>query len=213
LSPKKVEFARHVFATFTYEPHISDKWGRVSKDYNRYLQEIRRLHNVRVAYLRVVEQHKNGAPHIHALLQFPSAQLRVQSYVQDRRARKKSPMWYFDKALYSKWKSLWRYGHSDYQRPRRGGVGPISYMMKYLLKNQTQKTVWRKVIATQTSTDQKSSVPLSAAQIEQRSCANLQKTPMDGLVTNTMPVRKFGVKLCSWSRNFDFTPFYDSSYK
>ena len=85
-------------------------------------------------YLRVLESHKDNYPHIHCIIQFPDARIRVEN------AR------YFDRMLYARWRVLWKHGHSDYQKPRRSGYGTISYVMKYLLKNQTQKTVWKKVL-------------------------------------------------------------------
>lgn len=187
-----IEFVRHIFCTLTFTRTDSSdrRWKIVSKTYNRYIQRIRRLHNLQVHYLRVVESHKDGYPHIHVLLQFPSASIRVDN------SR------YFDPVLYKRWKSLWPDGHSDYQRPRRSGMGTLGYIMKYLLKNSSSKTVWSKVYAVQND-----------AMKTQRSLANLKQTPMDGSVKSTIseknsnPTRQHGVKLCTWSRGFDFTPF------
>ena len=123
----------YVFATYTYERNntIPESWERVSKDFNRYIQNVRRLHTHKVQYLRAVEVHKDGYPHLHAVLRFRSP-LRVNN------SR------YFDSKLYSKWKSLWRGGLSDFQPPR-SKRHPILYIIKYASKeSHTVKTLWKK---------------------------------------------------------------------
>lgn len=180
-----ITFTRHVFATLTYQRdcEIEQVYRAVSLDYNRFLQRLRRLHRLQIEYLRVIEEHRDGYPHIHALLQYPSACIRVENTR------------YFDRMLYQRWKTLWRKGHSDYQKPRQNSIGTLSYIMKYLIKNQTQKTVWKKVFAH--SVDVKSSASTN-------SFRHIAKT-------TGAPVRLNGIKLCSWSRKFDFSPFVMSS--
>lgn len=186
-----IEFSQHVFATLTYSRNLEvlQTWQRVSKDYNRYLQKLRRLHNCKIEYLRVVEQHKDSYPHVHALLQYPSAQLRIENHK------------FFDSTLYKKWKSLWTHGHSDYQKPKRSGSGTISYLMKYLLKNQTAKTIWKKLLPVQISTPQ----AVKTAPIETLN-AKIEKILAH-------PTHLNGVKLASWSRNFDWSHFTTSASK
>ncbi len=168
------EFTRHVFATLTYTrtETIQDTWKTISSDFNRYLQRFRRLHNEEIQYLRVIEQHKDLYPHIHIIIQFPNATIRVR----DSR--------WFDKRIYQTWKTLWKRGHSDYQKPRRNKIGTISYIMKYLVKNTTAKTVWKKI--------------LPVAQMHKGGAP--PSTPPESTKMN-------GVKLCTWSRNFDWEPF------
>ena len=204
--PVKYEFTRHVFATLTYsrDGSIQSTWSATTTDYNRFIQRIRRLHNLRVEYLRVLEEHKDGYPHIHAILQYPSSCLRV-NIVKDKA--------YFDRTLYARWKDSWK-GNSDYQKPKRSGVGTLSYVLKYLIKNQTKKTIWKKIMDGSTS---KIPAPSQTVLNEQLSLAlPIRTTQCNGSVTNTitekestdvLPTRINGVKLATWSRGFDFKPF------
>ncbi len=148
------------------------QWDKIGRTFNRYIQEFRRLHHMEVQYLRVVERHKDGYPHVHAILQFPYAVI----HVRDSR--------YFDRTLYKTWKALWKAGHSDYQKPRRSKQGTISYLMKYLIKNTTRKTVWKKILPKVETT----------ATIHEK-------------VITTQDVKIGKIKLCTWSRKFDWEPF------
>lgn len=189
-------FTRHIFVTLTYArvDSIQDTWKIISKDFNRFHQRFKRLHNCEVQYLRVVEEHKDGYPHLHAVMQFPDARIRVTN------SR------YFDRLLFQKWKTLWLRGHSDFQQPKKSGIGTISYVMKYLIKNQTSKTVWNKIYVNVIVTDTQKNMESSSVQdvngniIPVLESENKTKTPR-------LPTHLEGVKLCSWSRNFDFTPF------
>lgn len=188
-----ITFTRHVFATLTYQRNceISEVWRTISLDYNRFHQRLRRLHRLQIEYLRVIEEHRDGYPHIHALLQYPSACIRITN------SR------YFDSPLYRRWKDEWRKGHSDYQKPRKDRTGTLAYVMKYCLKNQTKRTVWKKVLkSVQTSTQDVTSVPTTPPSAEQQN---------DSSPLVILPTHKHGVKICSWSRGFDFTPFTKSS--
>ncbi len=176
------EFTRHVFATLTYTrtKTVQDTWKTVSSDFNRYLQRFRRSHNEKIQYLRVVERHKDLYPHIHIIIQFPDASIRVRDF-----------RW-FDRRIYQTWKALWKRGHSDYQKPRRNKIGTISYMMKYLLKNTTRKTIWKKLLAsTSTQTG--------------------EKTYSTVTTVNDISCHIHNVKLCTWSRGFDWEPFKTSN--
>ncbi len=133
-------------------------------------------------YLRVIEFHKDGYPHIHAILQFPSANIRVTN-----------SKW-FSKTLYKHWKAQWKSGHSDYQQPNKSGVGIILYLLKYLLKNQTKKTLFKKLIQ---SHNEKQSDALASHGV-----------PMASSIKKRPPTHIQNVKLCTWSRLFDFKPFY-----
>lgn len=185
----KIEFTRHIFATLTYtrDDSLNERWERVSKDFNRYIQRIRRYHNCNIEYLRVLEKHKDGYPHIHCILQFPDARIRVEN------SR------YFDKTLYARWKGLWLHGHSDYQRPKRNGIGAISYVLKYLIKNQTSRTIWKKVLTESHPSGNTSSSVTDATD---------DTTPTNSRISciTKLPVSLYGQKLATWSRNFDFAP-------
>lgn len=180
-----ITFGQHVFATLTYsrERNVEDTWSIISSDYNRFHQKLRRFHRLQIEYLRVIERHRDGYPHIHSLLQYPSACLRV------------SNSRYFDRDLYQEWKVLWTRGHSDYQKPRYSGNATISYVMKYLIKNQTSKTVWKKILK---SNGVMKSTDVKSANSSQEDVENYQEK---------LPIKYHGVKLCTWSRGFDFTKF------
>ncbi len=170
------EFTRHIFGTLTYArtETIQTTWKTISNDFNRYIQRFRRTHNEKIQYLRVIERHKDLYPHIHIIIQFPNASIRIRD-----------SKW-IDRELYKNWKTLWKRGHSDYQKPRSSKTGTISYIMKYLLKNTTQKTVWKKIIPKTSVQMHKGGTPPS--------------TPPESTKMN-------GVKLCTWSRGFDWKPF------
>ncbi len=174
------EFTRHIFATLTYArtETIQETWRTISSDFNRYIQRFRRLHNQKIQYLRVIERHKDLYPHIHIIIQFPNASIRIND-----------SKW-IDRRIYQTWKTLWKRGHSDYQKPRRNRIGTISYIMKYLLKNTTKKTIWKKILPKRDVT--------SAKTTEQNT-------------TSANIVSEYGVKLCTWSRDFDWKPFMQKS--
>jgi len=155
------------------------RWKQTSRDFNRFLQKFRRLHNHKVQYLRVVEKHKDGYPHIHALLQFTNAELRITA---NR---------YFDRKLYKTWRTLWTHGHSDLQQPQKTRTGTISYILKYLIKNTTWKTIWKKVLTSQHTTGKTS----------------MRTTQTIYPLVKKEAVTLHGIKLCTWSRNFDWKPF------
>ena len=135
----------------------------------------------------MVEEHKDKYPHVHVILQYPNACLRLQH-----------SKW-FDRKLYALWKSLWRHGVSDYQAPRGKGTAVLSYVMKYCLKNATSSTVWKKVLPKEDYSDY-----VVSADDQDQSDPPRERTINTHSVT---PVKKYGVKYLTWSRNFDFNPF------
>lgn len=170
----------YVFATYTYSRDIPihNAWSATSKDFNRYVQNIRRLHNAPVQYLRSIEAHKDGYPHLHAVIRFPSP-ITVNNTK------------YFDRELYKKWKSLWPSGLSDYQVPlsRRH---PILYIVKYVTKGSTLKTLWKKYYALYAAKPLKKEKETSSANIVDLSVP----TPL------TITCKKYKIKQLSWSRLF-----------
>ncbi len=60
--------------------------------------------------------------------------------------------------------------------------------MKYLIKNTTAKTVWKKVLI---------------KELDSKKSTFSGKTPTSTLLSTKLN----GVKLCTWSRNFDWEPF------
>lgn len=206
-------FIRHLFATLTYDRVLSSEctWQRTSKDFNRFIQKLRRLHcDTQIAYLRTIESHKDGYPHIHVLLQHPSAVIRVSNSK------------YFDRTLYQKWKGLWSHGLSDFQAPRRK-EDSIKYILKYITKSSTTKTIWKKLYSghgdlhrsanlaknPQTTTTPDSYLveegQLHVHTVSKRSLLKVNSQD-HGQPENRIYFN--GIKLCSWSRNFDFSPFF-----
>ncbi len=175
----KISFTRHIFFTGTYSRtnKMEICWTNISKDYNRFQQSFRRLHNHKVQYLRVVERHKDGFPHVHSILQMQSANIRIEN---NR---------YFDRTLYKTWKTLWKHGHSDYQKPRKSGSGTLFYILKYLIKNTTKTTIFSKMY------------PKS----ERVQVVVTHSEPFPK--TSPSPVYYQNIKLATWSRNFNFKPF------
>lgn len=57
--------------------------------------------------------------------------------------------------------------------------------MKYLLKNTTRKTVWKKILGK----------------------PNITTKKIVTVSLKTDPVKINGIKLCTWSRDFDWEPF------
>ncbi len=191
-----ITFARHIFATFTYARLSSSEllWDSCSKDFNRTIQRLRRLHCCKVQYLRTLEAHKDGFPHIHTLLQFPSAQIRVSNQK------------YIDRLLYDRWKASWPHGLSDFQIPRRQRIGQIRYILKYISKNSTSKTIWKRISSvtpvTKSIPSESSPTP---APVESLKNVVTKDTYNSDMSPNPTHFRK--QKLCSWSRDFDWTPF------
>lgn len=139
------------------------------------------MQSSQIQYLRVLEEQKSKHCHVHVLLQLPYASLRINN------SR------YFDPTLYSRWKSLWSHGLSDYQVPRKQKSGAIAYVLKYVTKNATCKTIWKKLITPDTA--------ISVKENKNRSNSTETNT------SSAAPVKKYGVKLVTWSRNFSFEPF------
>lgn len=183
-----IHFIRHLFVTLTYDhtDSMEGSWRTVSKSYNRYILSLRRLHGCNVEYLRTIEAQQNGYAHVHAIIQFPDARIRVENHK------------FFDRTLYARWRGLWPKGFSDYQVPIGRGTSQLNYIMKYITKNATVRTVWKKLI------------PLDVNSVESQSqnqSMDNSETVMEHFDSYVPPVSKNGVKLCTWSRRFDFSPF------
>ncbi len=209
-------FARHVFGTLTYKRlygegssyvprdhedgllRLNGFSRNVSKDFNRFVQRFRRLNQKHIGYFRSIELHKDGYPHIHVLFQFDSACLSVY---HNR---------FFDSILYHRWKRCWQHGLSDFQPPRKHGVHQLTYIMKYISKNATSKTVWKKLypqsVSSVTNIQDVSSCPTPSSTITPSQVKTTSKStiPSVYLVLNSTN----RLKLLSWSRNFDFSPFF-----
>ena len=85
--------------------------------------------------------------------------------------------------------------------------------MKYIKKNATSNTVWKKILASSSSRESAGNVD----KLTKSESSSLSEKKMKLLVTPAPSVylalltgteNKFKIKLLTWSRNFDFTPFY-----
>lgn len=162
---------------------MEDSWRTASKDFNRYVQRLRRLHTGNsVQYLRTIEAHSDSYPHWHTILQF-------QSPISVSNVR------YFDNVLYRKWKQLWTLGLSDYQPPL-SGRNPVIYVIKYITKNShTHKTIWKKLLVNVTATkDGLGSLPV----------LDVQETITPAWLEY---LKKYRIKQCTWSRDFVFPAY------
>lgn len=193
-------FTRHVFATLTYSQKETSEqtWARCSKDYNRYIQRLRRSPQLgsQLGYLRVVEQHKSGYPHIHAILQARSASF-VVVLGSDRRGRSR---YYFDPKLYGFLRDSWGFGHSDFVRPYQSGLGALVYCLKYITKSGMSSTVLNVYKKTFHGITRTPSFTISPPDSSPSMNAKTAASP-------SLPTHYRGLKLCSWSRNFDFSVF------
>ncbi len=192
----QITFKRHVFATLTYRRESTNDatWDSCSKDFNRFTLKIRRLHKANVHYLRTLESHTDGYPHIHCLLQWPSACLRIENSK------------YFDNALHARWRSSWAHGISDFQVPRSTHQGQISYILKYITKNATTKTIWKKILSAQPAGELTSTSDTTNATVANGKNAVTKPTSFS---TTPAPLIHYrSQKLCSWSRGFDWAPFF-----
>ena len=180
----------NVFCTLTYNNNneFSENWSRCSKDFNRFIQTLRRLHNSPIQYLRSIESHKSHPhPHIHCVIRFPHP-IRVQNSK------------YFDRELYKKWKQLWECGHSDFQNPRSRGH-PILYIVKYISKeSNTVRTLWKKYYTLYNVGSVK----------DQPTSLNTESTKKESPTTHsvshvTLLCQKYKIKQCTWSSQF-FSP-------
>jgi transposase len=205
------EFSHYVFATFTVDRRnpVAYEWSTIGKKFNRYIQNLRRLHNDRIQYIRAIESHEDCYPHIHTILRFTST-LSIDNGK------------YFDKRLYQKWKQLWPSGFSDYAPTLSSGPLPIRYLLKYLIKQtHTYKTLWRNYYQCLEKSSTTSKLASSAKNnlnvtlIPQESAVNapIENSETSNQIIETEPItpknlstllfcKSFNVKPLSWSRQF-----------
>lgn len=198
---------RHVFATLTYgrDQSEDDTWHRVPRDFNRFLQKVRRTTG-HVEYLRCTERHKDGYPHMHVLLQY-----RDVYFSNSYRGRT-----YLPRPLFDSLKLCWTQGHTDYQVPRRKGLGTVGYILKYISKGTSSKTVWRKVLGQRSATTVDPLMSLTAPtpskeryQLTAEMLASMHTSTVETAGSHsTKPALRYkGVKLLTWSRHLDWTAF------
>ncbi len=187
----QTSFIRHVFATLTYDRNVTPV---PLLHFNRYIQQLRRVFRINIQYFRSFELQRDGTPHFHVLLQFPSACLRIN------KAR------YFDARCYRLFKGVWKYGLTDYQPPRSKATAQLAYIMKYLSKNASVKTVWMKIFASQKNLSlnvKSADSGIDACSLKAHSASTEYVNPVYHLISKSSKI-----KLLTWSRSFDFSPFY-----
>lgn len=182
---------QHVFVTLTYkrEYGLVECWKRVTKDYNRFFQKFRRLHRGGCEYIRTIECHADNYPHLHAVIQFKHGIL-----VSNGR--------YFDEDLFKKWKTFWECGHTDFQAPYAGSQYPVLYIVKYISKNGSLKTLWKRYYSAHPVKDT-SVLPVAQNTVATSTHSSVIKNT-ETLNPSTFFCKQFKIKQCSWSRNFEF---------
>lgn len=194
----QVTVTNHVFATLTYkrEYGLVECWNRITKDFNRFITYQRRLHRNGLEYIRSVEAHDDLYPHIHVVIQHKHGIL-----VRNRR--------YFDQNLYQKWKQSWQCGLSDFQAPYSGSKHPTFYIIKYIAKQASLKTLWKKYYSTRSIKD------TSAPNVVQNSAStkkpSLASTNTEILNPSLFFCKQFKIKQVTWSRGYEFPRFESMS--
>lgn len=167
---------------------METSWRTLSKNYNRYIQRFRRQFPLSdIQYIRAIEAHKDGYPHIHEILQFKNS-----LNVKDAR--------YFDPELFRRFKGLWSHGLSDYQPPR-GDKQPILYLIKYISKSSnSHRTIWKKMLKNiQLPKSQDARNQNTTTQCQDILSANAVKFALTDL-----NCKKYKLRQLSWSRKFTF---------
>jgi len=192
MSRDTVSFTRHLFDTLTYGTagggaRFASSYNS-SKQFNRFVQKVRVLMKPnKIEYLRVIEYHKDGTPHIHAVLQ-SSDVFKVNNTK------------YIDRRLYLKLQKCWKYGFSDPRPINSNAVNPVLYCLKYMTKNTTMSTVWRKMYAGSDLNVEVSEEP--AKNLDDMEDSGFDKDS-DKIPVNII-INGFSMKTLSWSRGFVF---------
>ncbi len=165
-------------------------WANTSKDFNRFIQKLRRLHNSPIQFIRAIESHEDDYPHIHCITQHPQI-------LSIRHGR------YFDSLLYAKWKQLWTRGLSDAQPPK-SKQAPILYLIKYISKSgNSYKTLWKKMFPAYDSA-------LVTPPIQPKSTVSQSSSSANDLTKFKQTIAlcsQYKVKQLSWSRKFQYPQF------
>ena len=209
------------FLTLTYDPAGP---GPLHYDFPQFIHRVERKLGTNIQWLRTYETHQDGRPHLHAILQF-----RYFSGYSDRTKRH----YMANQQDFLNLKAAWRrdlrasarqgaqvapLGHIDFMVPYSAGA--FNYALKYILKEagSTRKTIWRKINAARPGvlvTDATKSPPPPYGPGNQHildpspkgsTGANSPTTGASSSVSFTWKGLK--VKKASWSRKFDFFPFY-----
>ena len=188
-------FTNHVFWTLTYGRNCSlaDAWSNTSKDFNRFIQKLRRFHKSPIQFIRAIEAHEDSYPHIHCISQHSQA----LSVGHGR---------YFDSLLYAKWKQLWTLGLSDAQPPKSKQT-PILYLIKYISKsNNSYKTLWSKMFQRIDTLSATPPIQQQSTATPSMNCTNESIESSKFLITNQL-CKQYKIKQLSWSRRFAYPQF------
>ncbi len=177
-----ITYGKTVFFTSTYSRDrlLDSCWLRSNSDFNRFIQKLRRLHENKIQYLRTIESQRDGYPHFHAILRFPT----VLTITNSR---------YFDRHVYKLWKQSWPHGLSDAQPPRNK-KSPLAYIIKYTTKESGHKIWQRYYRHLNADSVAVPHMPLSPKKVD------------TSFASHAMPysdiLEKYKIKQCTWSRNF-----------
>ena len=208
------------FLTLTYDPGGP---GPSHFDFPRFIHKAERKLGTHIKWLRTYEFHQDGRPHLHAILQF-----NYFSGYSDRTKRH----YMADQQSFLNLKACWSahlrasakqgaqvraLGHIDFMVPYSKGA--FNYALKYILKEagSTRKTIWRKIQASRPGTvidaSKTPTRPPDGPGNQHYMNSDLQTTPSSSPTTSRKSSVSFTwktltVKRASWSRDFDFHPFY-----
>lgn len=188
---------KEVFATLTLPrtKSIHDSWKIISKLSNRFIQKIQRQKTVdKVEYLRVLEQHNDGFPHVHFHLR-----LGTRYPIRDR-----------DKYLTDYWFKVFKkagsgFGHTDFQCPRVNGTNTVRYVLKYISKTTGSRRLWSLILSPSFSYVPPATNDLGyPIKIQKYASWKLISEPVNQtLLYSTFKWQK--IKLLTWSRGYTDT--------
>ena len=174
-------------------------WANVSKLFNRFHQKYKRKIS-KAEYIRTVEIHKNGRPHVHAIFQsITSFPCKLST---DKNGK---PRYYCTKSFYSSLRGLWLLGNADFVflRPlvlefnsvpsdKQTTSWAMHYVLKYTVKENTSRTLRKKMF------------PNYKPDISKRkSIIKLPDSPQHTAFLELLKKNK--IRQCSWSRGFRFS--------
>lgn len=186
-----------VFATLTYGRNQSrrDTWIRTTNDSNRFIQRVQRKVG-NLEYLRVLESHKDGYPHIHLHLRFRSG----------NRLRQNGK--FIINHKFNQLKRQWTHGLTDFQCPRERTSSinfPLGYVLKYIGKSTSTNTLWSRILNPTfkpTPPSDNNSYPLRPSK-GQNIWHYVTMPENQTLLYSTFKLKR--IKLLSYSRNYPNT--------
>ena len=174
-------------------------WQSCSKMFNRFHQKYKRKLS-KAEYIRTIEIHKNGRPHIHAVIQSTSAFPCKLGFDNSGK-----PRYFCKQDLYIQMRSLWTLGHSDFNflRPlviefnsppsdKQTTSWAMHYVLKYTVKDSTSRTLRKKLFPN-----------YKPDPVKRASIIKLPDSPEHTAFLQVLKDNK--IRQCSWSRGFKFT--------